>query len=319
MVLQLVSHGIVFCVSAAVVWLAAGILINAVDRVARRLQQSGFTVAFFVLGLLTSLSEISVAINATVNGVPEVSIGNLIGASFVIPFLIIPILALFGNGISLAHTFSRTNLIVALTFIALPAVLVSDGAVSMSDGILVAVAAIAFLASLHMHSSHLESPTEAITDLHPRRRFALDATHIIVGAFAILAAGHFLVQESVDIAALLSVPGSLIALLLLSVGTNVPELVIAIRAIRAGRKDIAFGDYIGSAATNTLIFGCLAFVNGWFPVVPEEFGSIMLLMIPGLGVLFFVSRTRAMISRREGLVLLMFYIAFLAFQLFALI
>ncbi|MDD5470069.1 MAG: hypothetical protein PHO92_04715, partial [Candidatus Peribacteraceae bacterium] len=83
-------HLCLLFLAAAVIWLLSGMLINATDRVARRYKRPGFAVAFFVLGFLTSIGEMSVAFNSTMQGVPQVSAGNLIGGSIVMFFLIIP-------------------------------------------------------------------------------------------------------------------------------------------------------------------------------------------------------------------------------------
>ncbi len=123
-------HVVIFLISLGIIWFFAGILIDAVDRIARRFHKSGFTIAFFVLGFLTSISEISVATSSTLEGVPQVSAGNLVGASFVILFLVIPLLAVAGKGVTLKHALSRRNLGIALGLVLLPSLLVIDGSVS---------------------------------------------------------------------------------------------------------------------------------------------------------------------------------------------
>jgi len=45
--------------------------------------------------------------------------------------------------------------------------------------------------------------------------------------------------------------------LFLSVGTNLLELSITITSIWKKHKEVAFGDYLGSAAANTFLFGVL--------------------------------------------------------------
>src|SRR3989338_3153819 len=104
------GHVLLFLFSAGIIWFFAGLLIESTDRLARHFHKNGFIVAFFVLGFITSISEIAVAVNATIKGVPEISAGNLVGASFVILLFIIPFLAAIGNKIELRHTLSRQNL-----------------------------------------------------------------------------------------------------------------------------------------------------------------------------------------------------------------
>lgn len=310
-----IAHISVFLVSSLVIWFFAGLLIESVKRVARRFHKTGFSVAFFVLGFLTSISEISVAINASIGGVPQISVGNLIGASFVILLLIVPLLAIAGKGIELNHTISKKNLALAFAIIILPSLFVIDGDVTRSEGILAILGyLVLFWAIERQYNSaeKLKSIHEEI--LNTKRVGIIVVAKILLGGGAIFIAAHFLVEQTVYFANLLSVPGSVIGLVVLSIGTNIPELVIATRAILQHRKDIAFGDYLGSAAANTLIFGLLAISSTTFLIQPNEFMSTILLMVAGLMCLYFFALSRHRISRKEGFLLLAFYGVFLVIQ-----
>ncbi len=147
-----------------------------------------------------------------------------------------------------------------------------------------------------------------------RRNTLWDAVKILAGAAFIFIAGHYLVEQAVFFADTLSVPRSLIGLILLSIGTNVPELAIAARSILKRHKEVAFGDYLGSTITNVPIFALLPLVNGAFVVEPSEFMTTALLMVAGLGFFYVFAGSKDNISRKEGLVLLGFYCIFLVLQ-----
>ncbi len=310
-------HILVFLFSAATVWVFAGIIIEAVDRVAKRFHRTGFSVAFFVLGILTSISEISVAINASIADVPQISVGNLVGASFVILLLIIPLLAIVGRGIDLKHTISPHNIVLALAIIILPVLLVIDGDVTSTEGLLAILVYSLLLHAIHRQKNSTE--TEVIETLIrvPETKYAtlVDALKISGSGGAIFIAGHFLVEQASYFAQLLDVPSSLMGLILLSIGTNVPEIVVAARSIIKHHKDIAFGDYLGSAAANTLVFGFVALANGRFLVEPSEFFGTAFLMFFGIISLYIFSRSRNTISRKEGVALALFYVWFLVTQI----
>ena len=129
-------HLLIFIVSIGIVWFFADVLIQAVSRISRRYCKSGFFTAFFILGFLTSISELSVAVNAHAALVPGVSVGNLIGASFVLLLFIVPMLALLGKGIRLNAAASKGTLALMLGAIGLPALLVIDGTVTRTEGLL---------------------------------------------------------------------------------------------------------------------------------------------------------------------------------------
>ena len=65
--------------SFLLIWFVAGLIVTSVDRLAHKLNLSSFAVSFFLLGILTSVPEISVGINSLIDKKPEIFVGNLIG------------------------------------------------------------------------------------------------------------------------------------------------------------------------------------------------------------------------------------------------
>ena len=76
---MIVANVISFFLSFFVVWWGAGLIIDAVGRISRKINLSSFAVSFFVLGLMTSIPELSVGINSVINRDPEIFVGNLLG------------------------------------------------------------------------------------------------------------------------------------------------------------------------------------------------------------------------------------------------
>ena len=301
--------------SVGVVWLAADILIDSVGRISRRYCKSGFLTAFFILGLLTSISEISVAVNSVLAGVPGVSVGNLIGASFVILLFIVPLLAVLGKGIRFNEAVSQKALALILAVVAVPVILVSSGDVTYAEGLFAIFACGAVAYMLYQKRVEVSSCDPLVEDVHGRARGMFqDIARVIVAGIAIFMAAHFLVEQAVYFAEALQVPASLIGLLVLSLGTNVPEIVVAVRGILRGRGDIALGDYLGSAVMNTLVFGVLVLFAGPLTVPSSEFGVATVLFIFGVTALWIFARSKLTLSRSEGAILLLFYLAFLVIQ-----
>ncbi|HYF28942.1 MAG TPA: hypothetical protein VEA36_01085, partial [Candidatus Paceibacterota bacterium] len=239
--------------------------------------------------------------------------GNLAGASFVILLLIVPFLAVAGGGLSIKGLVSKETLVFTLLVILIPALLLADGRVTMLEGGFAILAYCALAYAIH------NRPEGRVTNVcmpehGGRRELYFDIAKILVGAAAVFIASHFLVEESIAVAAYLGVPASLFGLLLLSIGTNIPEIVIAVRAVLARNKDIAFGDYLGSAAANVPIFGALALFTGGFAVESSQFVGTALLMFVGFVLFYVFARTRAELSRPEGMVLLLFYGGFVLVQ-----
>ncbi|MFN7160740.1 MAG: sodium:calcium antiporter [Candidatus Gracilibacteria bacterium] len=150
--------------------------------------------------------------------------------------------------------------------------------------------------------------------VHKKHAHFKDIGIIIGGALAIFLSGHILVEEVVYFSEYFGVPSSIIALLVLSIGTNIPEIVIAVRSMRKHRADIAFGDYMGSSVANTLLFGALSLLNGTFIVESSEFITTALFTILSFSLLFLFAQSAQCLSRKEGFGLLGIYALFVLSQ-----
>ncbi|ALM09506.1 MAG TPA: hypothetical protein DEB30_05430 [Candidatus Peribacter riflensis] len=318
--MPVLTHILSFLLATSVIWFLSGILIDATDQVAKRYHKPGFAVAFFVLGFLTSISEMSVAVNATAQGIPQVSAGNLQGASLVIILFIIPLLAVLGNGVPMTRVMLPSTVALLLFVVLLPALFALDGTIMPYEGAFMLLLYGGLILRIRKKVPARETASKALRETKEtltRTRYAtaMDIAKIILGAALIFIAGNVLVDESAYFARLLHLPLSFVGLLLLSIGTNFPELVVALRCVLGRHKDIAFGDYMGSAAANTLIFGVLAIANGAFTIIMSEAVLTCAVSAIGFTLFFLFARTKEKLSRTEGSILLVLYGLFLLFQI----
>lgn len=304
---------LVFLLTLALLWLGSGLVVGAVNRVAARLHLSVFALSFTVLGLLTSIPEFSVGLNAVFEDRPNIFIGNLLGASAVLFFLIIPLLAVLGNGVKLNGGFQAKQLGLALAVIFAPAILVVDGRLSLVEGV-VLLMLYAFLILVLPSDQNLLARIKAGLNRRILSHSLVDVTRLLLGIGLVFVASHYLVEETVALSVRLQIPVLVVSLFALSIGTNIPELALGARSILTRRKDVAFGDYLGSAATNTLFFGFFTILAGRDLTLPS--GIWRTVIIAGIGyVLFwFLATSKHSLSRREGLIMLLIYFAFLGAQ-----
>src|SRR3989339_1977051 len=99
-------HILFYFLAFLLLWYCSGIIVDSVGRLASKLKLSSFAVSFFVLGILTSIPEFSVGLNSIINKTPDIFVGNLLGASLIIFILIIPLLAVLGNGVKMIYQLS---------------------------------------------------------------------------------------------------------------------------------------------------------------------------------------------------------------------
>lgn len=291
------------------------VLGRAADLVAERAKdfslRTGVSAASLglLLGFLTSLPEMSVALNATIRNAPEVSIGNLLGGILVLFGLI------HGGGIVL-NRHIRTHgswWLVVLMFLYLSsfAILGLDGNLTTGEGWYLTLGYF-FIASCFYfsgrHQRHDEPPK------NPDISLKKEAAIILVSIAAVVGTAHLIMGLALSIFTKLGLPELLIGLLVFSVGTNLPELVVTIQSWRHHIRDLSVGHIFGSAIVNGLIAGVSAIYHPIAIHAGVQYG-IIVASIMALGAAYTVFfRSGHNLNRSEGLVLVLMFLAFFVLQ-----
>jgi len=98
---------------------------------------------------------------------------------------------------------------------------------------------------------------------------------LIIGIALMTYSSDKAVEHSVTIASALRVSPLMIGLILVSLGTDLPEIANSITASALGHGDINVGDSLGSVLTQmTLVFGLIPFLGGIFKVKRKEIAVI---------------------------------------------
>lgn len=310
---MIVIHIIFYVLAFLLLWYCSGIIVDSVGRLAGKLKLSSFAVSFFVLGILTSIPEFSVGLNSIINKTPDIFVGNLLGASLILFILVIPLLAVFGGGVKLIHSLNENNLIFSLLVVAAPIFLIADNVLTRTEGVFLILIYAILLYFIEKKNGLMAVGLEKKI-FASNKHFLEDSLEIILASVIVFLASKFIVSETVYFASFFHISEFIIGLIVLSVGTNLPELSLAIKSIMMGKKEVALGDYLGSAAANTLLFGLFTLLNGSRINISVYSFRILLFTLLGLGIFFFFSRSKNDISKREGKILLLIYLSFILFQ-----
>lgn len=303
-----------YIVAFVVIWLGAGLIVSAVDHFSRRLRLSSFAVSFIVLGLLTSIPEFAVGLNSVSQNDPEIFVGNLLGGVMIIFLFVIPLLAIFGNGISLKHELSKRNIAATLLVVSLPSLMVLDRQVTLVEGIIAIITYLVLVIMVQKNHGLLDGNGTNILDV--KAYSYKDMLKVLLGIGLVFISSSIIVDQTLYFSNLLNVSPFLISLLVLSLGTNLPELSLAVRSVLSGKKDVAFGDYLGSAAANTLLFGVMTVLIGGEVITQNNFLTTFIFIVGGLLVFYLFAQSKHAISRKEGIILLVLYALFVLAEIF---
>jgi cation:H+ antiporter len=253
----------------------------------------------------------SVAINSYIDKTPEIAVGNLLGGIIVLFLLMIPLLAIIGNGIKIENQYTKISLFLTLGTLVFPAVFFLDSYLQYREALFLLVCygvsiIILFIGHKHKKRNTINKKVNIYVVL-------VNICKIALGTILLLWACDNIIRQVVTVANSFNVSPFIISFLTLSIGTNLPEMSLAIKSILKGDKEVAFGDYLGSASFNLVILAVLALFNNRISI-NANFISIIIFTVFGLSLFYYFVLSKREISRKEGIILLTIYFIFIIFE-----
>ena len=279
-------------------------------RLAKNFKLSGYTIGFIVVAIISILPETFIAINSSFSGLPEFGLGTLFGSNVADLTLVFAIIiALTRKNIKIESKILQNNIVYPFLFL-VPIVLGLDGYYSRREGAALIIAGILFY--YFAFKSGLDGAPQEKNKESGWKNFLL-----LLSSMAVLLLGsHFTVTSATDLAHDLGVSPILIGMLIVGIGTTIPEMLFSLQAIRKHDDSLAVGDILGTVlADATVVVGIIALINPF--VFPERIIYITgLFMLLATFILSYFMRTGRNISKKEGVFLFLFWLIFVLTEYF---
>jgi cation:H+ antiporter len=202
-----------------------------------------FIIGITLVALGTDLPEIANSIVASFMGRGDINVGDSIGSATVQSTLILGLLPLVAGSFPIAR--GRVAKLGAATVGALLL-----GAALMADGELSRLDAAILIGSWILGTVVVarDMPREAQPETKAKREKALKHLWATIGGLLLVGLGAITaIQALTRLAEILEFPEYLVAFLLASVGTSLPELTVSVTAVKRGQWDLAMGNILGAS------------------------------------------------------------------------
>lgn len=223
-----------------------------------------FFVGMTLLALGTDLPEIANSIVASYTDHGDVNVGDSVGSTATQLTLVLGLLPFAGYAIPLGERGSRllrgqqtTAWLTAISLLGV-AVLVLDDHLGRVDALILIGAWI--IGSRLVYGTTLTDPQLALEARVPNRTRLVG--QLLLAIIAIAAGATLAVTGIIELAELWGVPKFIVAFFGASIGTSLPEGIVAYTALRRGESALAIGDVLGSSfadATLSISMGPLLF------------------------------------------------------------
>ena len=308
LILILALAGIVFGAD----WLVSGSV-----SIAKRYKVSEFVIGAAIVGVGTSMPELTVSFIGALQGNSDVAIGNVVGSNI---FNILGILGLTAAFFPIRV--DKANMRFELPFCIFLSVLLTFEAfnfftggtpvIGRADGIvLLALFALFMWYSFYRDKKSLESiavQEEKQDCSEPVAPLWKAILTVIAGLAVLIFSCDLFVEKAVHVAKMLGMSEAVISLTLIACGTSLPELAASIAAAIKKNTQLALGNIIGSNIFNiSLILGLSSQVT---PLTSTGITMIDYLVMIGAAVITMIFGFTGKIGRAAGILMVALFIAY---------
>ncbi|OYT16224.1 MAG: sodium:proton exchanger [Bacteroidetes bacterium 4572_77] len=301
----------------------ANLMVKGASSFAKMLGIPNIIIGLTVVAFGTSFPELMINIFASMEGKSGLAVGNVIGSNIINVLLVIGIAA-FIKPLEVQSTTVRFEIPFSLLGMAILFVVANDGLINgTTESMLLRSDGIIFLAffMIFIYYTFVVSTQESAH--HPEEGHDVlemsktkSALLLVMGMIGLYFGGDIIVDSATIIAAQWGLSEMVVGILVVALGTSLPELATSAVASYKGNADMAIGNIVGSNIFNVfLVLGVSSTIS---PISfdPSINPDLILAFVATLLLLLFVFTGKGRkIDRKEATIFILLYIGYVVWLL----
>lgn len=286
--------------------------VTSAARMSWKFGISPILIGALVIGLGTSAPEMLVSALSAGRGEVDIALGNVIGSNTANITLVLGVTALITPLGSRLRILRREG-VTMLAALALITGLLWNLHIGRPEAAILLGSMVVVIVLLVLWARS-DDPAPAGDDAGHEAWAGMPRFEALIGLAALgltLVGAELLVRGASQLARDLGVSAAFIGLVVVSVGTSLPELATAVAAARRGSTDLVLGNVLGSNLFNSLAVAGIAGLVGPGVIDPTFHRALAVMLVAGViaGVLVYTGRR---LERWEGVLLLLLFAVFVA-------
>lgn len=318
-----------FITSLVLLFLGTQLLVNASISISNKLNINRLIIGFTIVSLATSLPELFVTLQASMQDYHDYAIGNIIGSNISNISLVLGIIAIISPIVFSKKEIKLNYTPLIVISIAFVLIILLLGTFNIIYGLIAILTLIYFNVFLLKKGQELisiennKNPDVFLLfgiSINIKKLFPL-FTILTIGTLILWLGSDFLINSSKEIAMLFGVSDRVISISLVAIGTSLPELFTSIYAAYKSETKLAIGNLLGSNIFNILaVLGITTCINDISIGNHLNTDAVIMLLITLFLIPCFYLRSiitntlnqeNVKIYRTEGVVLLAIYITYI--------
>ena len=266
-----------------------------------------------VVSFATSAPELIVSLNATLDGLPNFAIGNVLGSNIANIGLVLGIITII-YPITLKQRFYNTDFPLLLISTGLFYYIIYTGnQISRNEGFVLVILIIFILSYLFFYQ---RNNADEFSDELNKNNISIYKSFLFIFFSGLLLwlGSETLIKSAVSVANKFEISERIISITMVAIGTSIPELAASVVASLKKQNDLSIGNLIGSNIFNLLVV--IGITSSIIPINGIDDGLIYndMLWVVLFSVIIlplaYIKR-KNVLTRKKGIMLLVMYLIFI--------
>ncbi len=266
-----------------------------------------------IVSFATSAPELIVSLNATLNGLPNFAIGNVLGSNIANIGLVLGIITII-YPITLKQRFYNTDFPLLLISTGLFYYIIYTGnQISRNEGFVLVILIILILSYLFFYQ---RNNADEFSDELNKNNISIYKSflYIFFSGSLLWLGSETLIKSAISVANKFEISERIISITMVAIGTSIPELAASVVASLKKQNDLSIGNLIGSNIFNLLVVigitSSIISINGIEDgLIYNDMLWVVLFSIIILPLAYM--KRRNVLTRKKGIMLLVLYLIFI--------
>ncbi len=279
-----------------------------------------FKVPYFIIGITviafgTSLPELFSAIMSVHQNVPELTIGDILGSSITNTTLVLGLatICMKTKIVKVSYDLLHVDLPYLVGSAIIVIMILLDQNVSLFEGFVLISGLMLYVSySINVRKDIKNKDVkEIVTEEHPNIKINFPTIFKgFMGLLALIFGAKFFVSSITDLSYLFNINIEIVALTIVPLSSNLPELMVTIRNAIKGNSELVVGNILGSNIFN--LFGILGISRMFGPIfISTQMSSFVLPVLFLSTILYFFITQEKQITKWEGGLMILLYILYI--------
>lgn len=228
----------------------ADIFLAGAGEIGRRLSWHPFLVGLVIVGFGTSLPEIASSFAAISQNKLEFIVANAVGSNIANSLLILGVIIAVNKVTTIDRSRVSFDMIAMTLVTVMLVVLVLTNSLSFFTG---SVLIFIFILYLYWRFLRIKKVFDQLSINENVLSHRQSYLYCLFGMLAVATGAHYTVSSASQVAEWFGVSIGLVSILVVAMGTSLPELVVSVKAVSKGNTDLAVGNLVGSNIFNILL------------------------------------------------------------------